>query len=76
MVSDCHNRVYDCQKAFLNHHHDCQYLDDVTTTFANFNSFISSSERIFAILWNKQIYNKNITQATKNMELNGNNLTF
>ena len=42
------NSVCDCRKALLNGGHDCQYLD-VTTTFANFNTFTTFSKANFAM---------------------------
>ena len=45
-----HNRVCDCRKAFLNGHHDCQYLD-VTTYFCTFTAFYKT---IFVIFWNRK----------------------
>ena len=48
MAIDHFNRVFDGQRALLNGHHDCQYLD-VTTTFTKFNYFATFSKAIFAI---------------------------
>ena len=59
----------------MNGHYDRQYLD-VTTTFNNFNSFATFSKIIFAIFEiTNQIYDKNIAQAIRNVEMNSNNLT-
>ena len=73
MIIDRGNRICDCRKALLNGHRDCQY-PDITTTFTNFNSFLSISKRIFAMFWNSQMLDKNTAQVTRNMEMNCNNL--
>ena len=48
LVIDRRNRICDRRKAWLNGHHDRQYVD-ITTTFTNFKSFITFSDRIFAM---------------------------
>ena len=70
----CHNRVCDCQKVSLNSHHEDQYLD-VTTTFTNFNSFttfLTLCLSYFEIA--NQIYDENVAQAIRNMEMISNSL--
>ena len=46
LVIDRRNRICDRRKVSLNGHHDRQYVD-ITTTFTNFKSFITFSDRIF-----------------------------
>ena len=56
------NSACNCRKASLNGHHDHQYLD-VTTTFTNFNSFITFSKQSLSYFeMANQIYDKNIAQ--------------
>ena len=72
MVIDHHSRAWDHQKASLNGHHDCQYLD-ITRTFTNFNQlFLKQSLSYFERA--NQIYNKSIVQAIRTNEMNSNNL--
>ena len=49
---DCCNSICDSQRTLSIGHHDCQYLD---ATFANFNSFATSSKTIFAVLCIRQV---------------------
>ena len=75
MVTDHHNRACDHRKASLIGHCDCQYLD-VTSTLTNLNynlNFLKQSLQYFEIT--NQIYDKNIAQLIRNMEMNSNNLT-
>ena len=76
MVTDHCNRVCDCQKASLNGHHDCQYLDG-TTTFTNFNSFTTFSKQALPYFKiENQIYDRNIVQVIRNMVMVSDNLKY
>ena len=73
MIVDHRNRDCDCRKASLNGHHDCQYLD-VATTFTSFIQLFLKQPLLYIETAN-QIYDKNISKAIRNMDMDSNNLT-
>ena len=66
--------AYDCQKASLNGCHDRQYLD--VTSFTNYDFFYVFLKQYLSYFeLANQIYDKNIAQVIRNMEINSNNQT-
>ena len=72
MVIDRCNRACDHQKALSNGHHDCQYLHITTTLLILILLQLFLKQSLPYIEIANQIYNKNIVQAIRDMEMKSN----